>query len=82
MFNRKSKNIKSLQKKLDVVNMNSRNAQKESIEDMILVLDNLREINNEKLQWKHRQLVINNTIGLTKEKLVKKLVELDIDPQF
>lgn len=82
MFNRKSKNIKSLQKKLDVVNMNSRNAQKESIEDMILVLDNLREINNEKLQWKHRQLVINNTIDLTKEKLVKKLVELDIDPQF
>lgn len=62
--------------------MNSRNAQKESIEDMILVLDNLREINNEKLQWKHRQLVINNTIDLTKEKLVKKLVELDIDPQF
>lgn len=82
MFNRKSKNIKSLQKKLDVVNMNSRNAQKESIEDMILVLDNLREINNEKLQWKHRQLVINNTIDLTKEKLVKKLVELNIDPQF
>ena len=82
MFNRKSKKIKSLQKNLDVVNMNSRNAQKESIEDMILVLDNLREINNEKLQWKHRQLVINNTIDLTKEKLVKKLVELDIDPQF
>ena len=82
MFNRKSKKIKSLQKDLDVVNMNSRNAQKESIEDIILVLDNLKEINNEKLQWKHRQLVINNTIDLTKEKLVKKLVELDIDPQF
>ncbi len=82
MFNRKSKKIKSLQKNLDVVNMNSRNAQKESIEDIILVLDNLKEINNEKLQWKHRQLVINNTIDLTKEKLVKKLVELDIDPQF
>lgn len=82
MFNRKSKKIKSLQKNLDVVNMNSRNAQKESIEDIILVLDSLKEINNEKLQWKHRQLVINNTIDLTKEKLVKKLVELDIDPQF
>lgn len=82
MFNRKSKKIKSLQKNLDVVNMNSRNAQKESIEDMILVLDNLKEINNEKLQWKHRQLVINNTIDLTKEKLIKKIVELDIDPQF
>lgn len=82
MFNKKSKKIKSLEKQINIVNINARNSKKENIEDIILILDRLREINNEKSQWKHRQLEMNNMIDLTKERFIQKIVELDIDAQY
>lgn len=78
MFNRKSKKIQKLEKTLN----NSLKKEKENISDFILILENIQEINNEKMQWKHKQLVINNAINLAKEKMQQKIVDIDIDPQY
>ena len=37
---------------------------KELIEDFILILEQIQETNNEKLQWKKRQTIIRNEITL------------------
>lgn len=78
MFNRKSKKIQKLEKTLN----NSLKKEKENVSDFILILENIQEINNEKMQWKHKQLVINNAINLAKEKMQQKIVDIDIDPQY
>lgn len=78
MFNKKSKKIKKLEKSLE----SNALKQREEIYDFILILNQLEEINNSKLQWKRRQSTLNNTIELSREKYTKRIVELDIDPQY
>ena len=78
MFKNKSKKIKSLEEKVD----NLVGMQKEVLDDFILILTQIQETNNEKMQWKHKQLVINNSIDLAIENYKKKIVELHIDPQY
>ena len=78
MFKNKSKQIKSLKEKVD----ESVNIQKEYINDFILILTQIQETNNKKMQWKHKQLVINNSIDLAIENYRMKIVELYIDPQY
>lgn len=78
MFSKKSKKIKKLEKALE----SNALKQREEIYDFILILNQLEEINNSKLQWKRRQSTLNNTIELSREKYTKKIVELDIDPQY
>lgn len=81
MFNKKSKEIKNLKELADNNIKRWHNIQKENIEDFILILNQIQEFNNSKTQWKHRQLEINNTIDLAREKYIQKIVELEIDPQ-
>lgn len=80
MFKRKSKEIKNLKESLNNSVKRYHNVQKENIDDFILILNQIQEFNNSKTQWKHRQLEINNTINLAREKYVQKIVELEIDP--
>lgn len=82
MFKRKSKEIKNLKESLNNSVKRYHNVQKENIDDFILILNQIQEFNNSKTQWKHRQLEINNTINLAREKYIQKIVELEIDPQF
>ena len=71
MFNRKK--IEKLNKTIKILGKQN----KELIYDFILVLENLQEINNQKMQWKHKQLVINNSINLATENLYKKIVDIE-----
>ncbi|MBE5820406.1 MAG: hypothetical protein E7310_06315 [Clostridiales bacterium] len=71
MFNRKK--IEKLNKTIKTLGKQN----KELIYDFILVLENLQEINNQKMQWKHKQLVINNSINLATENLYKKTVDIE-----
>lgn len=80
MFKRKSKEIKNLKESLNNNIKRYHDVQKENIDDFILILNQIQEFNNSKTQWKHRQLEINNTINLAREKYVQKIVELEIDP--
>ena len=77
MFNRKKLEIQKLKAQKTKLLEN----QKEDIEDFILILKQIQELNNQKLQWKHRQSTVNNAIDLAVEKYTTKKVELDIDPQ-
>ena len=77
MFNRKKLEIQKLKAQKTKLLEN----QKEDIEDFILILKQIQELNNQKLQWKHRQSTVNNAIDLAVEKYITKKVELDIDPQ-
>lgn len=80
MFKRKSKEIKNLKESLNNNIKRYHDVQKENIDDFILILNQIQEFNNSKTQWKHRQLEINNTINLAREKYVQKIVELEVDP--
>ena len=71
MFNKKkierlNKTIKELKEK-----------NKEDINDFILNLEYLKDVNNTKMQWKRKQLVINNSIDLAIENLYKKIVDTE-----
>ena len=77
MFNRKSNKIKKLQKELN----NSNKEKIELINDFISILKNIQETNNTKMQWKHKQLVINNSVDLAVENYTNKIVDLDIAQQ-
>lgn len=70
MFN--SKKIKSLEKE----NNNLRRQLQEEINDLILILNQIQEINNADMQWKHKQKTINNTIDLVIAKMAEKKTEL------
>lgn len=78
MFNKKSKKIEKLLKALTKTIKEKRDL----VEDFILILEDIQNTNNEKLQWKHKQLVINNKIDLAIENYKKKIVSIDIDPQY
>lgn len=78
MFNKKSKKIEKLLKALTKTIKEKRDL----VEDFILILEDIQNTNNEKLQWKHKQLVINNKVDLAIENYKKKIVSIDIDPQY
>ncbi len=52
--------------------------QKEDYNDFISILEQIQETNNENLQWKRRQCIINNEIDLALENYRNKIIELDI----
>ena len=49
---------------------------KELVDDFVLILEQIKETNNEKLQWKKRQTIIRNEVTLALENYEQKLVEL------
>ncbi len=70
MFN--SKKIKTLERE----NKNLKRQLEEEINDLILILEQIRETNNASMQWKHKQKTINSTIDLTVERMAQKKIEL------
>lgn len=78
MFNKKSKQIQ----KLNNLIKESTQKEKEYINDFILILNQIQELSNTNTQWKRKKVQIDNAIDLAKENYTKKIVELDIDPQY
>ena len=52
---------------------------KDDINDFISILEQIQETNNENLQWKKRQCIINNEINLALDNYKNKIIELDIN---
>lgn len=79
MFNKKSKEIKELKSKLQKLNRKLYDTQIEQYDDFISILTQIQDFNNEKGQWKHKQLTINNAINLALENYKDKKTLLEID---
>ena len=79
MFNRKSKKIKELKSKLQELNRKFYDTQINEYEDFISILTQIQDLNNEKGQWKHKQLTINNATNLALENYKDKRALLEID---
>lgn len=78
LFNRKSKQINNLSEEVIRLNRQLYYNKKDDINDFISILEQIQETNNENLQWKKRQCIINNEISLALEKYRNKIIELDI----
>ena len=52
---------------------------KELINDFIRILEQIQQTNNENLQWKKRQCIINNETNLAIEHYRTKIMELDMN---
>ena len=71
MFNKKSKEIKTLRKQINKLDLEKQGL----ITDFILILQNIQKTNNDKLQWKRKQLTINNSIDLAIENYNIKMMD-------
>ncbi len=79
LFSKKSKQIEDLSEKVNRLNRQLYYNKKDDINDFISILEQIQETNNQNLQWKKRQCVINNEIDLALENYRNKILELDIN---
>lgn len=79
LFSKKSKQIKDLSEELNKLNNQLYYNKKDDINDFISILEQIQETNNENLQWKKRQCIINNELNLALENYKNKIIELDIN---
>ena len=79
LFNKKSKQIETLSKEVFRLNRQLYYNKKDDINDFISILEQIQKTNNENLQWKKRQCIINNEIDLAIENYRNKILELDIN---
>ena len=78
LFSKKSKQIENLSEEVDKLNRQLYYNEKNDINDFISILEQIQKTNNENLQWKKRQCIINNEIDLAIETYRNKILELDI----
>ena len=78
LFSKKSKQIEDLSEEVDKLNRQLYYNEKNDINDFISILEQIQKTNNENLQWKKRQCIINNEIDLAIETYRNKILELDI----
>ena len=85
MFNKKTKQIEELSNKNYELAKELQSIRqlcvykKDDINDFISILEQIQETNNDNLQWKKRQCIINNEISLALESYRNKIKELDIN---
>ena len=79
LFDKKSEQIEELQEEVIRLNQQLYYNKKDDINDFISILEQIQETNNENLQWKKRQCIINNEINLALENYKNKIIELDIN---
>ena len=78
LFKKQSKEVEKLQEEVNRLNHQLYYNEKNDINDFISVLEQIQKTNNENLQWKKRQCIINNEISLALENYKNKIIELDI----
>ena len=79
LFSKKSKQIEDLSEEINKLNKQLYCDKKDDINDFISILEQIQETNNENLQWKRRQCIIDNEINLALENYKNKIIELDIN---
>ena len=78
LFGKKSEQIETLSEEVIRLNRQLYYNRKNDINDFISILEQIQETNNENLQWKKRQCIINNEINLALDNYKDKIIELDI----
>ncbi len=79
LFSKKSKQIENLSEEVNKLNRQLYYNRKNDINDFISILEQIQKTNNENLQWKKRQCIINNETSLAIENYKNKIIELDIN---
>ncbi len=79
LFSKKSKQIENLSEEVNKLNRELYYNRKNDINDFISILEQIQKTNNENLQWKKRQCIINNETSLAIENYKNKIIELDIN---
>lgn len=79
LSSKKTKQVEALSEEVNRLNRQLYYNKKDDINDFISILEQIQETNNENLQWKKRQSIVNNEISLAIENYRQKILELDIN---